>query len=99
MLKMGIPVGAVEQALQREGKDRSIASMDPNRSYSSQIQERKSAESKKAEHVALKDDPEYSKFFKVSCISCLVQFLLMIYLQHCIALILDAQNGNSSARC
>jgi hypothetical protein len=99
MLKMGIPLGAVEQALQKEGKDRAIASMDPNRSYSSQIQETKIAEGKKAEPVALKDDPEYSKFFKACCISFLMQFLFIPYPHHSIALILDAQNGNSSARC
>ena len=64
MLKMGIPLGAVEQALQKEGKDRSIASMDPNKSYASQMKE-KEEEAKKAAPVALKDDPEYSKFFKV----------------------------------
>lgn len=64
MLKMGIPLGAVEQALQKEGKDRAIASMDPNKSYSSQVKERE--QSKKTGHVALKDNPEFAKFFKVS---------------------------------
>lgn len=73
MLKMGIPLGAVEQALQKEGKDRSIASMDPNKPLAYQIKE-KEEEVKKAEPVALKDDPEYSKFFNVChiyCINCL----------------------------
>ncbi|KAL3782204.1 hypothetical protein HJC23_001024 [Cyclotella cryptica] len=61
MLKMGIPLGAVEQALQKEGKDKSIASMDPEKSYSSQIQNKAP---NKAD-VPLKDDPEYAKFFKM----------------------------------
>ena len=67
MLKMGIPLGAVEQALQKEGKDRSIASMDPNKSYASQIKEKENESSSKADDVPLKDHPEYAKFFKVSC--------------------------------
>jgi len=61
MLKMGIPLGAVEQALQKEGKDKSIASMDPEKSYSSQITDKPP---NKAD-VPLKDDPAYAKFFKV----------------------------------
>lgn len=61
MIKMGIPLGAVEQALQKEGKDKRIASMDPEKSYSSQIKDKAP---NKAD-VPLKDDPEYAKFFKV----------------------------------
>lgn len=68
MLKMGIPLGAVEQALQKEGKDRSIASMDPNKSYSSQIKPKMAEGTSQAEALPLKDDPEYSKFFKVGCL-------------------------------
>jgi hypothetical protein len=68
MLKMGIPLGAVEQALQKEGKDRSIASMDPNKSYSSQIKPKTTEGTSQAEALPLKDDPEYSKFFKVGCL-------------------------------
>ena len=66
MLKMGIPLGAVEQALQKEGKDKRIASMDPNKSYASQIKVEEEEATSKADAAPLKDDPEYSKFFKVS---------------------------------
>lgn len=70
MLKMGIPVGAVRQALQKEGKDPSIATMDPNISYASQSVIIKP-------EVPLKDDPDYAKFFKVSacCASTLLASL------------------------
>lgn len=51
MLKMGIPLPAVKQALVKEGKDPSIIDMDPDKPF--------------AKEVLLKDDPEYSKFFQV----------------------------------
>ena len=50
MLKMGIPLPAVKQALVKEGKDPNIIDMDPDKPL--------------AKVVALKADPEYSKFFK-----------------------------------
>jgi hypothetical protein len=62
MLKMGIPLGAVRQALQKEGKDPDIADMDPNLSLSSQ-QKAKPKEPEKPADPPLKDDPEYMKFF------------------------------------
>jgi len=61
---MGIPVGAVRQALQKEGKDPNIADMDPEKSYASQVKTEDKNEVDKG--PALKDDPEYAKFFKVS---------------------------------
>ena len=48
---MGIPLPAVKQALMKEGKDPSIIDMDPEKPF--------------VKPVPLKDDPEYSKFFKV----------------------------------
>ena len=74
MLRMGIPLGAVEQALQKEGKDKSIASMDPNISYASQIKEKEEEANSKTDAVPLKDDPEYSKFFKVSVVVVQAEF-------------------------
>ena len=62
MLAMGIPEGAVRQALQKEGKDPDVATMDPNKSYASQ------AKPKVKDGPPLKDDPEYAKFFKVKAI-------------------------------
>ena len=48
---MGVPVPAVKQALQKEGKDPNIIEMDPEKPYTTEI--------------PLIDHPEYSKFFKV----------------------------------
>ena len=45
MLKMGIPLGAVENALKKEGKDPGIINMDPNKPLSEQ--QSKSKETKK----------------------------------------------------
>ena len=64
MLKMGIPIGAVRQALQKEGKDPDIAEMDPNKSLSSQ-QKAKPKQPEEPADPALQDDPEYIKFFKM----------------------------------
>ena len=53
MLKMGLPVGAVKNALQRDGKDPSVIDLDPEKSLK--------AQSKVDDGPPLKDDPEYSK--------------------------------------
>lgn len=58
MLKIGMPKENVRQALQRDGKDQTVADMDPDKPYSSQI------------IVANSQPPvgqaeEYAKFFKV----------------------------------
>jgi len=64
MLKMGLPIGAVKNALTRDGKDPSIMDLDPNKSVKSQLQ---SSPDGKEEDTgpALKDDPDYEKFFKM----------------------------------
>jgi hypothetical protein len=53
----------VRQALQKEGKDPSIIDMDPEKSYASQVED---GGVEKDVGPPLKDDPEFSKFFKVS---------------------------------
>jgi len=58
----GIPAGAVRQALQKEGKDPEIVDMDPDKSYTSQV---KGEAHDVNEGPPLKDDPTYTKFFKV----------------------------------
>ena len=63
MLKMGIPTGAVQQALQKEGKDPHVINMDPEKSYSIQMKRQDNAN--KNVELPLKEDPLYSKFFKV----------------------------------
>ena len=71
---MGIPSGAVRQALQKEGKDPNIIDMDPEKSYASQVKNEVEEEKKDsaAEGPALKDDPEYTKFFKMLKVSCII---------------------------
>ena len=55
MLKMGLPMGAVKNALQRDGLDPNI--MDGDHS--------KPVESEESSGVPLKDDPKYTKYFKM----------------------------------
>jgi hypothetical protein len=62
---MGLPKGAVQNALKKEGKDPNIVDMDPEKSYASQV---KKDGAEKDDGPPLKDDPEYSKFFKVSVV-------------------------------
>ncbi|KAL3945643.1 MAG: hypothetical protein SGBAC_000299 [Bacillariaceae sp.] len=59
MLKMGMPLGAVKNALVRDGKDPTIIDLDPGKSLKSQIGPQEDA------GVALEDDPEYTKYFKM----------------------------------
>jgi hypothetical protein len=62
MLKMGLPIGAVKNAVQRDGKDPNIMDLDPNKSIKSQI----GGGEEKDNGPPLKDDPDYEK---VSCMS------------------------------
>ena len=62
MAKMGLPVGAVKNAMVRDGMDPSIMDLDPEKSVASQLN--------KDEDIVdvgppLKDDPTYSKYFKM----------------------------------
>ena len=52
MLKMGLPLGAVKNALQRDGLDPAILDLDPNKSVGSQTKKEEVDDS-----PALKDDP------------------------------------------
>jgi hypothetical protein len=61
MLGMGLPVGAVKNAMSRDGKDPAILDLDPTKSVSSQM----SGATEKDTGIPLKDDPEYSKYFKM----------------------------------
>ena len=61
MLKVGMPRETVRQALERDGKDPSVADMDPELSYASQIK-------KEEKEVSSSEPPlkeEYAKFFKM----------------------------------
>lgn len=64
MLAMKLPIGAVKNALQRDGKDPAVMDLDPNRSVKSQLG---GASSNVLEDMGppLKEDPEYAKYFKM----------------------------------
>ncbi|KAL7489856.1 hypothetical protein ACHAW6_015582 [Cyclotella cf. meneghiniana] len=58
MLKMGLPMGAVQNAMQRDGLDPTIMDLDPNKSVSSQLKKEED------DGPPLQDDPKYQKYFK-----------------------------------
>lgn len=62
MLKMGLPLGAVQNSMTKDGKDPTIMTLDPDKSLSSQLKGQDTG-------PPLKDDPDYSKYFKVSSFS------------------------------
>lgn len=67
-----MPRDSVVQALERDGKSASILDLDPEKSYASQTAtaDETGGEEIKSD-VPIKDDPEYSKFFKVHvCLLC-----------------------------
>ena len=59
-MKLGLPVGAAKNAMLRDGKDPSIMDLDPNKSLKSQTKNEVIDTG-----VAMKDDKEYSKYFKM----------------------------------
>jgi hypothetical protein len=61
MLTMGLPVGAVKNAISRDGKDPSIMDLDPNKSLKSQL----GGEAEEDTGPPLKEDPDYAKYFKM----------------------------------
>jgi hypothetical protein len=58
----GLPLGAVKNALQRDGLDPTIMDLDPDKSLASQQNEE---ETLVDNGPKLKDDPKYQKYFKV----------------------------------
>jgi hypothetical protein len=58
MLKMGLPAGAVKNALARDGKDPSIIDLDPEKSLKSQMD---GPTEEKDDGPPLCEDPEFSK--------------------------------------
>ena len=61
MLKLGMPKEQVIHALKRDEKDINILDLDPKKSLKSQVEKSKQS----GDGVPLKDDPEYSKYFKM----------------------------------
>lgn len=60
MLKMGLPDGAVRNAMERDGVDASLFYSDPKMSLNSQTKEQD-----RDNGVPIKDDPEFEKYFKM----------------------------------
>lgn len=58
MLKMGLPAGAVKNALQRDGKDPSVIDLDPEKSLKSQ---KDSPVEEKDDGPPLCEDPQFTK--------------------------------------
>jgi hypothetical protein len=54
-------MGAVKNAVQRDGKDPGVMDLDPNKSIKSQTGSGDNGEEEEDTGVPLKDDPEYSK--------------------------------------
>ena len=63
MLNMGLPKGAVQNAMTRDGEDPSIMDLDPEKSVASQLD--KGEEDEVDNGPPLKDDPKYAKYFKM----------------------------------
>lgn len=61
MRKMGLPDGAIRNAMQRDGVDASALELDPGKSLKSQM----AIENNDADHFPLKDDPKYQKYFRM----------------------------------
>ena len=69
-------MGAVKNAMQRDGENPSIMDMDPEKSVASQLQEEED-EDILDDGPPLKEDPKYTKYFKM---------LKMVsrYIHHCL---------------
>ena len=63
-------MGAVQNAMQRDGLDPSIMDLDPTKSVASQMK-------KEDNGPPLKDDPKYSKYFKMLK-------MVSMYMHHCL---------------
>ena len=69
----GLPIGAVQNAIQRDGLDPSIMELDPDKSIKSQLN------MEKDNGPPLKDDPEYSKYFRMLSMVSRVQRVIKLY--------------------
>ncbi|CAB9518801.1 Formin-like protein [Seminavis robusta] len=63
MLNMGLPKDAVKNALARDGKDPAVMDLDPEKSVKFQLGG--GCQEEEDTGTPLKDDPEYSKYFKM----------------------------------
>jgi hypothetical protein len=65
MLKLGMPKEQVVHAFKRDGKDPKILDLDPNKTLESQLPSADDDKDDTEDEVALKDNPEYAKYFKM----------------------------------
>jgi hypothetical protein len=69
MSSKGLSIGAVKNALQRDGLDPKIMDLDPLKSVSSQMVGN-------SDELPLKEDPTYSKYFKMLKMVSLFRYVL-----------------------
>ena len=88
-------MGAVRNALQRDGLDPSIMDLDPDISVNRQL------EKEKDNHPPLKDDPEYSKYFKMLSMvrSCTVKIFVSCDARQLLNFCLASTIGTSYGGC
>ena len=60
MKKMGLPDGAIRNAIVKDGLNSSVLDLDQNKSLSSQV-----PTNQNGSNIPLQDDPEWSKYFKM----------------------------------
>merc|ERR1712085_145296 len=65
MLKMGLPMGAVKNAMERDGLNASIMHLDPGKSVASQLEAEEEEDEPVDDSPPLKEDPTYVKYFKM----------------------------------
>merc|ERR1712028_323521 len=68
MKSMMMPLGAIKNALVRDGRDPNIIDFDPNKSLKSQLGQPSGPSADEGinnEEVPLKDDVDYKKYFKM----------------------------------
>ena len=67
MLKVGLPIGAVKNALVRDGLSPDVMDLDPDKSLAIQQKKKDEDATKEDEDTGppLKDDPTYQKYFKM----------------------------------
>jgi len=62
---MGLPDGAVRNAMQRDGVDPSILDLDPEKSLKSQTKSENATTENNDDGVPIKDDPAFEKYFNM----------------------------------
>ena len=94
----GLPVGAVKNAMQRDGLDPAIMDLNPEKSVASQ--QNKEEEELVDKGPPLKEDPRFQKYFKVCQFLPASAFLLFLshsFLSHPL-LLQDVKNGKMQSR-